>query len=218
MPAKIPHDPLTQKPVHITYRLLGSVPKQIEEQLKLRRDKALSLLEEEIMMLPEVHRSQERYKRKFVIEGKYEMALDDALHSAALGSPMYLNSTNLAKIIIDSWLFLQRNKLVFVYAVCVMGNHVHVVVRAPNNEEEVNIGHVMARHKGFTSLEINKQLDRTGQGLWEKVYFDRRIRNGKFNSVMWYVLNNPVKSGQVKDWRDWPSTYLNPEYDLLFKS
>jgi len=35
---------------------------------------------------------------------------------------------------------------------------------------------------------------------------------------MWYVLNNPVKAGLVKNWKDWPATYLNPDFDLLFRN
>ncbi len=217
MPAKIPHDPITQAPVHITYRLLGSIPKSIEEQLKLRRDKALSEMEAEIMRLPEAHRVQERHRRKFLIEGKYELKLEDALHQAAVDNPMFLAKEGVSEIIINSWLFLRASGL-YIYAICVMSNHVHLIVRAADGVEEVPIGSIIGRHKSFTAHKINDLLVRGEQSVWNRIYFDRRIRTGKFNTVMWYVLNNPVKAGLVKHWSDWAGTYLNPDFDELFRN
>lgn len=168
------------------------------------------------MRLPEEHRSQARHKRKFLIEGKCELELDDAIHQAAIDNPMFLARDGIADIIIKSWMFL-RESGVYVYAICVMSNHVHLVVRAADEVEEVPIGSLIGRHKSFTAHKINDLLQRGEQGVWDRIYYDRRIRTGKFNAVIWYVLNNPVKAGLVSDWRDWPGTYLNPDFDELFR-
>ncbi|TXF86012.1 hypothetical protein FUA23_19950 [Neolewinella aurantiaca] len=217
MPAKIPHDPIRQDPIHITYRLLGSIPKSVKAQLKLRRDKALSEMEAEIMGLPEEHRIQERHKQKFLIEGKYELELEEAIHQAAITNPMFLADKGIAEIIIDSWLFFRKSGL-YIYAICVMSNHVHLIVRATEGVEEIPIGPIIGRHKSFTAHKVNEQLKRGEQGVWNRTYFDRRIRTGKFTTVMWYVLNNPVKAGLVSHWRDWPGTYLNPDFEELFRA
>jgi REP element-mobilizing transposase RayT len=217
MPAKIPHDQITQNPVHITYRLLGSIPKSVTETLKLRRDKALSVLEADVMNLPEAHRNQVRHQQKFLIEGKYELALEDALHKATISSPLFLAKKGVLEIVIESWLFLQEELSIYIYAICVMSNHVHLIVRAPDHLDEVSPGSLMSRHKAHTSKKIKNHLALAKEGIWDRTYFDRRIRTGKFNTVMWYVLNNPVKSGLVKDWRDWKGTYLNPDFDSLFR-
>jgi len=29
---------------------------------------------------------------------------------------------------------------------------------------------------------------------------------------VYYILMNPVKAGLVDDWRDWPGTYLSPNF------
>lgn len=157
------------------------------------------------------------YKHElFAINARYELEIDQALHSIADG-PFYLSDPRLAKEIIDSWKFLHDNEDVYVYAVCVMGNHVHALVRAPEGKDEVDIGSLMNRHKSHTARICNKLIGKTGTQFWEHFYFDRTVRRGKFNRVMWYVLNNPVEAKLVSTWTEWTGTYLNPEFDLLFR-
>jgi hypothetical protein len=48
----------------------------------------------------------------------------------------------------------------------------------------------------------NRILSRTGQ-FWEHESFDHVVRQGKFFQTIKYVLNNPVKAGLVKEWRQW---------------
>lgn len=45
----------------------------------------------------------------------------------------------------------------------------------------------------------------------ETTNFDHVIRTGKFEATLRYVLNNPLKVGLVKDWRDWPWNYCREE-------
>jgi REP element-mobilizing transposase RayT len=37
------------------------------------------------------------------------------------------------------------------------------------------------------------------------------IRPGRFNATIKYVLNNPVKAGLVKNWREWRWNYCRSE-------
>ncbi|MBC6994155.1 transposase [Neolewinella lacunae] len=113
--------------------------------------------------------------------------------------------------------FLHDRQEIYLYVVCVMGNHVHAIVRAPEGVEKVNIGKLMNRHKTHTAQVCNKLLGKTGAPFWDHFYFDRTIRKNKFERAMWYVLNNPVEAGLVRDWRDWGGTYLNPDFDSLFR-
>jgi REP element-mobilizing transposase RayT len=118
---------------------------------------------------------------------------------------------------LDSWLFLQNKGLVVVIAICVMGNHVHVILRTPDDTEPVMPGALMQRHKSHTARECNKLLKTINAPFWDSNYHDRVIRKGKFITAVWYVLNNPVKAGLVENWGDWPGTYLNPDYAGLFE-
>ena len=212
----IPHDQLTQAPIHLTYRLAGSVPKSKIEQLRWQRDRQLSLLTERLASFPEYLRQEEKDKSTFKIQGRFELALEKALHDLQSPGPRYLAEAEVARIVLDSWGNMQERGLIFVYAVCVMSNHVHVVMRAANGTDQTPLSDIVRKHKSFTANKINKLLKRTGKALWEPKYFDRRVRNGKFNRVMWYVLNNPVTAGLVDNWREWPGTYLHPEFASLF--
>jgi len=209
------HYPIGQKPVHFTYRLSGSVPKSFDKELKRKRDRELDIAKAESLKYPAGQGGQFLQKRIFEINALYELALDNYLHKDSNG-PYHLSNPQIATEIIKSYLFLHDKNQLYVYAVCVMSNHVHAVVRAPDGIDEVESGLIMSRHKSHTSRQCNKLLGRTGLPFWDDDYFDRTVRVGKFNTVMWYVLNNPVKAGLVDNWREWPNCWLNPDYELLF--
>jgi hypothetical protein len=97
-----------------------------------------------------------------------------------------------------------------------MGNHLHVVVRAPNDQETTPLGPIMSSLKRHTARQSNLILNATGQPFWEPIYYDRDVRPGKFIRVMWYVLNNPVAAKLVEGWEDGPYTYLHPKYRSLY--
>ena len=117
-------------------------------------------------------------------------------------------------------------------AYCVMSNHVHVVFtpflnEASLREEHDEAGHlvfvseypglskIMHSLKGRSARECNLVLSRSGQ-FWEHESFDHVIRAGKLMRTVKYVLNNPVKAGLVKDWREWRWSYCRKElYDKL---
>ena len=209
------HYPIGQKPIHLTYRLYGSIPKNYDAQLKDRRDQALTVAKEESLKYPSGIGGQFLVKRTFEIIAHYELALDSFLHENSNG-PYHLSKPEIAAEIIKSYQFLHDKRQLYVYVVCVMSNHVHAIVRAPDEMEEVASGLIMSRHKSHTARKCNVILGLTGLSFWEDDYFDRTVRDGKFTTVMWYVLNNPVKAGLVDNWREWPHCWLNPEYELLF--
>ncbi|MTB50019.1 transposase [Lewinella sp. W8] len=215
--SRVPHWDIGLMPVHITYRLEGSLPKEIVSRIRadfLAKKKKLAF---EVERQSDVLHSGLYSNEKAKVMAQFEWEIDEALHHTKQG-PFHLEHPQLAQIVIDSWKFLHLQKDIYLYAVCVMSNHVHVIVSTPPGKESVDIGGLMNRHKAHTSRECNKILGKTGTRFWEHFYFDRVIRKGKFIRVMWYVLNNPVKAGLVADWRNWNGTYLNPDYDLLFRT
>lgn len=215
--AKIPHQQLDYRPVHITYRLAGSLSKAILSKIRKNYEIQLATLDAKLAFHPEILQSGIYKREAFKLNAQYELDIDQALHTVRDG-PFHLKKPELAIEVIDSWKFLQEQGAVYVYVVCVMGNHVHAVVRAPDGEDEIEIGKLMNRHKAHTARVCNQLIGKVGTPFWEHLYFDRRVRRGKFARVMWYVLNNPVKVNLVDDWRDWGGTYLNPQYDALFRN
>ena len=213
--AKLPHDPITHHAVHITYRLAGSVPKGQLAILRSRRDRALARLEVSLLGVPEPLYTENWNKQTYHINVNYELAVEEVLHQGGTG-PRHLGRDDIACLVLQSWLTLHERQAIFLYAVCIMSNHVHVVLQAPGGVEQVAIGKLMKAHKGYTARMANRLLGTTGKSFWANTYFDRRVRRGRFMRVMWYVINNPVKAGLVSDWQQWPYTYVSPQCRELF--
>ena len=209
------HFDIGYAPVHISYRLYGSVPviqlqsitdrrdEQIEQLLAAQCDRQHKLAPKELKL--EMHRINQRY----------DLAIDEYLHNSSNG-PYYLSDSRIANEVIDSWKYLHDEGFIYLYAICVMSNHVHVIIGNANPKAPTAIDLLMQRTKRFTSRAANKLLGRTGEPFWSEKYYDVTIRKGRFMRAMWYVLNNPVKAGLVKFWADWPNTYVHPEYVGLF--
>lgn len=185
---------------------------------EISRQKELLFLnaERDIAALPNEIYEELAPKYLDLIGSGIESLLEDAIHNKSNG-PYFLAKERLSKIVIDSWLWIANTHGLFVYAICVMSNHVHVILRGPLAAEPLALAPIIQTHKSFTATMCNRVLDRTGTPFWSKHYFDRDIREGRFSTVMWYVLNNPVKAGLVDHWREWHATWLHPDYTHLFR-
>ncbi len=217
MPPKqnIVHFPVGIAPVHINYRLHGSIPAAVKRKLALSRAKSRADLEQRLQELPTGLHHEAYTQEMAAINRRYEAEVERVPHQPASG-PMFLDQPPLRKIIIDSWKFLQDRGELVVHAVCVMSNHVHVIVSNPPEEPLLDTGALMDRHKTFTARLCNQELNRSGTSFWAPKYFDRTVRQGAWLTAMWYVLNNPVKAGLVESWLEWPGIYLNPRYASHF--
>lgn len=89
-----------------------------------------------------------------------------------------------------------------------MPNHVHLIV---SNVKPVL--HMLQKlHKQFTARKANLLLNRTGNSFWQKESYGHIIRSvDELQNQIEYVLNNPVKVGQVDDWAVWAHSYLNKD-------
>ncbi len=94
-------------------------------------------------------------------------------------------------------------------AYTIMPNHVHFVAQLKG---ERTLSQVMQSLKGFTAREANKILNLSGTAFWQPESYDRVVREGRLGNTVFYTLNNPVKAGLVNDWREWPGSYLSPEF------
>jgi REP element-mobilizing transposase RayT len=166
----------------------------------------------------------ERFRREWFV--KLEETLDQARRW-----PTWLKDDRVAQVVANQIRELD-GEAYDLDTYCVMSNHVHVVftpllTEASLREEFDETGHlafvskypglskIMHQLKGRSAREGNVALSRTGQ-FWEHESFDHVIRPGKLVATVRYVLNNPVKAGLVKDWRDWRWSYCRTElYDKL---
>jgi putative transposase len=107
-------------------------------------------------------------------------------------------------------------------ACCTMPNHVHMLVE-PLLVEGASHSGKSARYpvtdtlrllKGRTARKSNLVIGRTGS-FWQHESYDHVIRDDEeLERTILYILNNPVKAGLVKQWKDWKFTYVNPEFGM----
>jgi REP element-mobilizing transposase RayT len=108
-----------------------------------------------------------------------------------------------AEIILSSLLWLENHGKMVLEAAVVMPDHLHFVA-------ELHMGtlaELMHSLKSYTARKINVLLNRRGR-LWQAQYYDHAIRKDEvLHDVIVYCLNNPVRSGLVKDFHDYPYWY-----------
>ncbi len=100
---------------------------------------------------------------------------------------------------------LKDDKILDVYAYCLMDNHIHLVVRDVRNE----IGMTMRRFGVIYSLYYNKANNRVGHVFQER-YKSEAIEEESFlMAVIRYVHKNPVKAKMVKRIQDYKWSSYN---------
>jgi putative transposase len=87
-----------------------------------------------------------------------------------------------------------------VYAYCFMPDHAHLELVGLSATSDLIV--LLRDFKGMSTAQARV----IGIGnLWEKSYYDHVLRGvDNHNAVAWYIFDNPVRKGLVKDPRDWP--------------
>jgi len=208
----------------VTYRLAGSIPAvtvryyrakkawlvdQVRRVRKMSKDYDYRDLKEHI----------EKFDREWAI--KFEVIL----HKAETG-PMWMKDERVADAVAQSLHRLDGDSY-RLDCYSVMSNHVHVVFKPLLSEAELyerlnadghpifvsehpGLSRIMHSLKGGSARECNLILSRRGQ-FWEHESFDHVIRDGRFYATIRYVLNNPVKAGLVRNWREWRWNYCRSD-------
>lgn len=146
------------------------------------------------------------------IDVAYYLGYERMLHGISDG-PMFLADPGAKAIVIDSWHHIAKQYDIAVYAICVMSNHVHVLLRANAEDAEIEFEILMERHKRFTGREINRLHNSKGRRVWAEDPFDKDVRPGCFTQVLWYILNNPKKAGITDDVLNFPGNWWDPRLE-----
>ncbi|MEZ0396167.1 MAG: hypothetical protein ABWK53_07065 [Anaerolineales bacterium] len=192
----LPHIQPEGATLFVTFRLAGSLPQRLirEWQEEKRHENRFT---------PEQKRGFER--RWF---GKFEEILNHPKNG-----PRWLQDERVAGMVAESIRY-RDGKVYRLDAFCIMSTHVHMVFAPlpdPNHPGKyISLASIMHSLKSFTAHEANRILAREGP-FWAHESFDHYIRNqDEWERIVWYVLQNPVKAGLVKEWQDWKWTYLAP--------
>lgn len=213
---KLPHYQPSEGTFFVTYRLYGSIPKEVIVKLEAEREERLKQMRKEFVRNRQLKLNDKVKGKQFVKsveflnEHKKHFAKMDAFLDQATNGPVWLKNQEIAEVIAASLVDCSKRYFTL-WAFTIMSNHVHILITL--NENSPILFKVMQRHKSFTARLANKILGRTGSSFWEGESYDHLVRdydNSAFGNIVDYILQNPVKAGLVKDWRDWKFSYLNP--------
>jgi REP element-mobilizing transposase RayT len=189
----------------VNFRLAGSLPAALIEQLKAETQK----LEQRLL---KISNNDERLKLRDLEHRKLFDKWDDALHSTKHG-PFYLQEDFVAEIVANSIRY-HDGEWFDVEAFCLMPNHVHLVLTPYKKTEatDYSLTQIMHNIKRNSAKQANQVLGRTG-AFWQHENYDHFVRDAaELERIIKYVLNNPVKAGLVDDWIKWKWSYC--KYDL----
>ncbi|RYE85370.1 MAG: hypothetical protein EOO65_00535 [Methanosarcinales archaeon] len=180
----------------VTFRLAGSLPNQVIEQLKAEYAQ------------PEY--GQEEASQSYARQRRYFGAFDHLLDTDNLG-PTWLRQAEVAAVVAEA-LHFRAGREYTLWAYCLMANHVHLLVSLL--DEAANpFFRTLQSLKARTARGCNELLGRTNAAFWQAESYDHCVRDApEMDRIVAYILNNPVKAGLVDDWTQWPYTYLNPDW------
>ena len=114
-----------------------------------------------------------------------------------------LKQAEAANIVLESLHWLENRGEIILDAAVVMPDHLHVVAGLKHG----SLSSTMHSLKSYTALKINKLLQIEGP-FWQRHYHDHAVRQDEdLNSLVTYVLHNPVRTGLINDFHDYPFWY-----------
>ena len=206
---KLPHIHPADGIFFITFRLADSLPIQVIHQF----------MEEKNFEKLRIRLQYEGILKKellYEIEKNYFNKFDKLLSMDTTNC--WLNQDKIAQLIANKLHSYDKHRYLLI-CYCIMPNHVHMLV---NMKDFISVNtsnrsgrtryypltNVLRLMKGSTARIANKMLDRSG-AFWQHESYDHYVRSeNEYNKIIEYILQNPVKSGIVTDWRDWKWNYL----------
>jgi putative transposase len=211
----LPHIQPVGAAFFVTFRLQDSIPGAMLSSLKEEYEQAIAAIRRDGKPL---------VNKRIYEERKRHFARYDALLDKALSGPTYLKQPEIAQILTEQ-IHRFDGDLYDLHTYCIMSNHAHMLfdtsLQLP--EEGVDLSswesldyepleYIMKRVKGPSGRFSNRLLGRKGR-FWQQESYDHYVRNEReLDRIVAYILENPVKAGLVKEWTEYPFTYLAPAW------
>jgi putative transposase len=188
----LPHYQPPGATLFVTFRLAGSLPKKIIQQLEVDR----RLEEIKINRITEQKtRDNTAYQAQKRLFAKWDAELD-----AAENSPRWLAEPVIADLVCAA-MHHQDNHVYTLEVYCIMPNHVHLVCTPLSKGEIVYpLSKIMQSLKGYTARRANLALRRRGD-FWQHESYDHVVRNSaELARIVEYVRMNPIRAGLPAKW------------------
>ncbi len=196
----LPHYQPIEAEYHVVFRLAGSIPAKVINELREER-------ETEQKCAGTLGNKGRRQEPWYKMNARYMAKIEGLLDNPSAG-PRWLADHRIAEIVAEAIHYRDHRKY-DLYAFTIMSNHVHMVFatvcRAGCPTDSVT--DILQKLKWNTALKANRLLHRSG-AFWQGESYDHVIRtDDELVRTIEYVLNNPVKAGLVRSWKEWPWTY-----------
>lgn len=200
---RLPHLQPDGAILFVTFRLFGSLPDSVLEDLRIERER--------LRLLPA--RTDESPRDRALCEGKRLFGLmDNALAVEARLSMSetgnWLRDPALAGIVRDKMRFFEGERY-REHRYVLMPNHVHWLLEPlkQSNSSESDacwpIGQILKSTKGTSSSECNQLLGRIGP-FWQDERYDHVVRDaGEYQRIVSYIDGNPVQARLCASPADW---------------
>ncbi len=134
----------------------------------------------------------------------FDYAADEVMHLIICSADsVRLTEPTLGKSITENIVHYCRELAYELYGYCLMPDHLHVLL-SPGGSG-VAIAQWLKRFKSYTTNEYHK---RGGNArLWQRSAYDHVCRaHESAETVLAYIVENPLRAGLVDDWKEWPWT------------
>jgi len=183
----MPHFQPSDGAFFITYRLKGSIPKNILHDYR-----------EEYNTLKENKKTRKEANNLFIETADNYLDNHSNLH--------LLRNPKLARIVADSLHYFD-GKYFKLLAYCIMSNHVHVVVDQ-NGYNDIQLSDVFGRIKSYSANECNKVLNKKGSFWTPEIYDHLLLNRNDIDYYIKYTLNNPVAANITDKWNNWAYSFV----------
>jgi len=182
----LPHWLVSSKNYFVTIRKKNTLPKEVIQKFK-----------EKCETLTPLEKKRAQFKNIEHYLDKCSLNISD------------LKNPHIAQMIFENLQWF-KTKGWTIYVATIMPNHIHLLMGNSLGRTKFLLED-LAGFKRFTARKANKILQRTGS-FWAREDFDHWLRgNNKFEQVVNYIINNPVSSNLVSNWKLWQWTYVDEE-------
>ena len=123
------------------------------------------------------------------------------LTTSAFDRRPILANFEVARIIFQTFEWLETQGRIRWICIIVMPDHIHAVIQLGRDQTLPKVMHSL---KTFTARKINKQRGEPST-VWQEGYYDRGIRKDEsLNEIIRYCYENSVRQGLVKQAKDYP--------------
>ncbi len=201
----LPHWQPASAVFFITYRLAGTLPGSVLNELRKEHQRLRTLQRDPVYSEAEWNLRME--KKMFAIQDKY-LDRDNTIE--------WLSEPRISRIVREN-LYHHAGTKYSLWAYVIMPNHVHVVLQPDETHtgrfkedngkkaqyEKGSLAAILHSLRSYTALEANKALGRTGK-FWQGEAYDHWVRDdGELQRIIRYVENDPVRAGLAENPQDW---------------